>query len=104
MFRGIYGPTKPLTVADLAAAHNMSGYELAIRWNLYHSHLDGAMGDSVILGASRPEQFENTLEVLKKGPLEEELVKRMDEIWEGVEEGAPSYSPWVGIDGVTLVM
>lgn len=82
----------------------MSGYELAIRWNLYHSHLDGARGDSVIIGASRPEQFEDTLEISKRRPLGEELVKKMDEIWDGVGEGTPSYSPWVGTDGITLVM
>lgn len=82
----------------------MIGYELAIRWNLFHSQLDGNLCDSVIIGASRLEQFENTLEISIKVSLSEELVKKTDEIWEQAEEKAPSDSPWVGMDGVTLVM
>lgn len=104
MYRGLYSTMDPSTIANAASEHGMSGYELAIRWNLFHSQLDGSLGDSVIIGASRPEQFENTLELSQKGPLSEELVKKMDEIWEQVEGEAPSYSPWVGTDGVTLVM
>lgn len=104
MWRGLYTSVSSSTIAEVATEHGMSGYELAIRWNLFHSQLDGKLGDSVIIGASRPEQFENTLEISKKGPLSEELVKKLDEIWEQVEGQAPSYSPWVGTDGVTLVM
>lgn len=105
MVRMFYGDNKTDDLQKLANEHGMTGYELCIRWVTYHSQLDGAKGDGVILGATKPEQLQDTLSrILPKGPLEDRIAKTMEEIWDAFEVDAPSYSPWVGTDGVTLVM
>lgn len=77
---------------------------MSLRWTLHHSHLDGSKGDAIILGASRPEQLESSLTSCEKGPLPEELVRALEEVWAEAEPEAPSYSPWVDREGKVLVM
>ena len=96
-----YGATKTAPAQAAAERHGISDYELAIRWVLHHSALDAGKGDAIILGASRPEQLEDTLRSCEKGPLPQELVDLMDQLWEKVETDGqtPSYSPWVDEHG-----
>jgi aflatoxin B1 aldehyde reductase len=54
----------------------------------YHSMLKGKLGDEMIIGASTVEQFRQTVEEIEKGPLEEWVVKRIDELWEVVRDEA----------------
>jgi len=61
---------------------------LCFRWVAYNSALRGEGGDGVILGATTPEQLEQTLKWLGEGPLEESLVKQIDELWEVVKDEA----------------
>lgn len=70
----------------LAAQEGISQAELAYRWIVYHSHLDGELGDGIIVGSRFGDHLTATIEGLKKGPLSEVVAERMDELWKGVEK------------------
>ncbi|EEA27391.1 hypothetical protein TMatcc_004322 [Talaromyces marneffei ATCC 18224] len=70
----------------LATQEGISQAELAYRWIVYHSHLDGEFGDGIIIGSRFGDHLTATIEGLKKGPLSEEAAKRMDELWKAVEK------------------
>ncbi|KAL6235500.1 hypothetical protein BDW75DRAFT_209237 [Aspergillus navahoensis] len=63
--------------------------ELAYRWVTNNSALRGELGDKVIFGARNLEQLRETLGILKKGPLSEDVVERIEQVWELVKEDAP---------------
>ncbi len=46
--------------------------------------------DSLIIGASSVSQLEDMVEELEKGPLEKQVVERIEEMWEGVKDVAPT--------------
>jgi aflatoxin B1 aldehyde reductase len=62
----------------------ISSTEASFRWLVHHSGLSD--GDVLILGATRVDQLAGNIELCKKGPLEEELVKAVDELWEAVKD------------------
>lgn len=65
--------------------------ELAYRWVRFHSILDGAKGDSIIVGASSPVQLDQTLSFVEKGPLSEAVVGKLEAMWETVKDVAPHH-------------
>lgn len=50
--------------------------ELSLRWMMHHSQLND--GDAVILGASKVEQIEKSVQLLHKGPLEDHIVAQLN--------------------------
>jgi aryl-alcohol dehydrogenase-like predicted oxidoreductase len=72
----------------LAEESGVGRVGLAYRWVRYHSMLTGESGDEMIIGASTAVQFRQTVEEIEKGPLEEWVVKRVDELWEMVRDEA----------------
>lgn len=62
--------------------------ELAYRWIVYHSKLRGEFGDALVLGARKHQQLRDTVAAIKKGPLSESAVKRIDGMWELVKDDA----------------
>jgi aflatoxin B1 aldehyde reductase len=68
---------------------SISRAALAMRWVKYHSGLDGALGDWLIIGATSTQQLEETLVNLHDGPLEPWVVDRLDELWKMVEKDSP---------------
>jgi len=72
----------------------VSGAELAYRFMTYHSHAKPEHGDAIIVGASRPEQLEQTLKGIENGPLPQNIVDRIDGVWRIVESEAPA----IGLD------
>ena len=62
---------------------------LAYRWVRFNSALQGASEDGLILGASSPGQLEQTLKYLAEGPLPEEVLPDITNIWETVKHDAP---------------
>ncbi|KIV84364.1 hypothetical protein PV11_00149 [Exophiala sideris] len=72
---------------DIASEEGVSRAELAYRWVAYNSPLKD--GDGLIIGASRTEQLEQTLQGIKKGKLSDKAAKRIDEVWEGIKHEAP---------------
>lgn len=91
-YRGFYVKPKFLEGLgrweELAGVQGVSGAELAYRWVYYHSAIKPDLGDRVIIGASKVEQITRTVEGLRNGPLKDEVVRGIDEIWELVKEDA----------------
>ncbi|KAG9783913.1 Aldo/keto reductase, partial [Aureobasidium melanogenum] len=69
--------------------------ETALRWCVHHSQLKLAAkggNDGIIIGVSSFSQLQQNLADLEKGPLPDEVVKVLDEAWDGFLKGrAPSY-------------
>lgn len=82
------------TVRMQAKKYGISGHAAALRWTTWHSKLDAACGDAVIIGASRLEQLEENLNILEQGPLPEGLVSIINKMWEDVKslEKGPRFS------------
>ncbi|KPM40747.1 hypothetical protein AK830_g5811 [Neonectria ditissima] len=74
---------------QLSEESGVSRAGLAYRWVRFHSVLDGNLGDEMIIGGATPEQVEESLVELEKGPLAPWIVKRLDELWEMVKDYAP---------------
>ncbi|EED19858.1 aldehyde reductase (GliO), putative [Talaromyces stipitatus ATCC 10500] len=72
----------------LARDEGISQAELAYRWIVYHSYLDGENGDGIIVGSRSGDQLTATLEGLRRGPLTTRVAERVDELWKGVEKDA----------------
>ena len=72
----------------LAEESGVGRVGLANRWVRYHSVLKGDLGDEMIIGASSAEQFQQTVEEIDKGPLEDWVVKRINELWEMIKYDA----------------
>ncbi|KAL9623830.1 MAG: hypothetical protein Q9160_001821 [Pyrenula sp. 1 TL-2023] len=79
------------TVIDEADYCGISGHAAALRWTVYHSALDAAAGDAVVLGASSVEQMEENLNILEEGPLPPRLAAVMGEVWDAAAKG-PNYT------------
>lgn len=60
-------------------ALGLSSTEVAIRWAVHHSALRDE--DSIILGASKSRQIEETVALIRKGPLTPEVIALTDELW-----------------------
>ncbi|KAM0492848.1 hypothetical protein ACHAP8_009701 [Fusarium lateritium] len=68
----------------VAAKYGIGGHAAALRWTAHHSILKQDHGDGVIIGASSLEQLENNLRVIEEGPLPEEVVAAIDQVYEEV--------------------
>jgi aflatoxin B1 aldehyde reductase len=64
--------------------------DAAWRWVLFHSVLDGSKGDRVLIGPSTIGQLEEYTKGVEAGPLPDELVDKLDGLWEGVKGVAPN--------------
>lgn len=93
MYRSMYNKESYLKALgqweEVANEEGVSRAELAYRWVAYNSPLKKEQGDGIIIGASRHEQLEQTLQGLAKGKLSDKAAKRIDEIWEGIKHEAP---------------
>ncbi|EGX94845.1 aldehyde reductase (GliO), putative [Cordyceps militaris CM01] len=70
----------------LADAEGCSAADLAYRWMTQHSALDGDKGDALIIGASSPEQLDETLAGIERGSLSDEACAGIQKIWKCVAE------------------
>ncbi|KAN0092344.1 Aldo/keto reductase [Hyaloscypha variabilis] len=74
-----------------AGKHGLTEAEVALRWLMHHSKLDGKFGDKVIIGASSEKHLEQNLLDFEKGPLPEDVVQALDEAWKITKGVAYSY-------------
>jgi aflatoxin B1 aldehyde reductase len=72
-------------------ARNVAPAGAAYRWVAYHSMLKKELGDGLVIGASSLQQLSVSLAELERGPLDGELVKELEGLWDIVESDAPSY-------------
>lgn len=65
--------------------------EASLRWMYHHSKLDAQYGDGVILGASRTTQLEENMKIAQLGPLDEAVVKTIEDCWVETCYSCPNY-------------
>lgn len=64
-------------------SYNMTSIEVAIRWIAHHSALGDE--DGIILGASKEQQVRESVAMIEKGPLPEEVLKAAEKLWSAVK-------------------
>lgn len=74
---------------SIAEEAGISKAALAYRWVRFNSILAAEHGDAIIIGSNRVEQLKQTLDALDQGPLEPNIVKRIDHVWETIKHEAP---------------
>lgn len=78
-------------VRERCEAQGVSMAAGALRWELYHSRLSAEQGDTLIIGASSPEQLTNNLQSAAAGPLPQEMLAAYDQAWEIARPACPPY-------------
>lgn len=73
------------------AIGDISMVEAAYRWLGYHSKLDSARGDAIIIGASRLSQLEQNITAVEKGALPDEIVQAFEKAWAISKADSPEY-------------
>ena len=78
------------TIEPVAQKHNLTLLEIALRWCVHHSQLKVKNGghDGIIIGVSSLSQLEGNLRDLEKGPLPDDVVATLDDIWNNVTKGS----------------
>ena len=71
------------TFDDETKSHNLTPIEVAIRWIAHHSALTDE--DGIIVGASKTDQIRETVSMIEKGPLPEEVLKTAEDLWSAVK-------------------
>ncbi|CAG8492590.1 9048_t:CDS:2 [Paraglomus occultum] len=88
-------PAHAKAVANIqkaTASHGYSAIEAAFRWMRHHSKLDAALGDGVIIGGSSLEHIVSACQLLDKDqPLEEDVIKSLDDGWKTVMVSSAPY-------------
>jgi aflatoxin B1 aldehyde reductase len=86
-------------IAELGKPHDINVADVAWRWLIYHSQLDGGPilkddGDTVIIGPRSPDQLKIYEEMYCDGPLPDDVLEELDALWEGVKEDARAIVGW----------
>ncbi|KAJ4248768.1 hypothetical protein NW762_012606 [Fusarium torreyae] len=66
---------------SLASQHGIDGHAAALRWTAYHSALDKAYSDSILVGASSVEQLEMNIDAIEAGPLPHEVASALGAVY-----------------------
>lgn len=95
LYAAHYSKPKIAIAADnataVAAKHGINGHGAALRWTTYHSILDHAKGDAVIIGASSTAQLATNMDIIEQGPLPQELVEVLDGVYGQLGDEAIKY-------------
>ncbi len=75
---------------EVAEQAGVGRAELAYRWVSWHSPLKREHGDALIIGAGSLEQLEETLVGIEAGPLSNEAVQGVQEVWDLVKDQPPA--------------
>lgn len=73
----------------VAKEAGVSKAELAYRWVVHNSILNGDLGDAIVFGARNMEHLKATLASLKNGPLDKDVEEKIEGIWKMVEKDSP---------------
>lgn len=71
--------------------HRITSIEASYRWLCYHSMLDDKRGDAIIIGASKVDHLKQNMEVIKMGPLPQDLLDAFEKAWEISKPDSPEY-------------
>ena len=61
------------------------------RYLAYHSMLDGARGDAILVGASQLQHLRQNMDTLQAGPLPAALVETFEQAWTITRGDSPEY-------------
>lgn len=78
-------------VQDASEQAELSMIQIALRWLMQHSFLNGPSGDGVIIAASNLKQWEYNLNNLS-GELPMKVLEAIDRAWQKTRQDCPSYS------------
>ena len=95
MYRNRYWNDEYFDALDVlrpvAKKHGLTEAECALRWMTHHSMLKREKGDAIIIGASSPQQLEENLINLEKGPLPQDVLDALDAGWAKVKGICANY-------------
>ncbi|CAN9334621.1 unnamed protein product [Alternaria alternata] len=74
---------------SIAMSAGCSRSDLACRWVRYNSALKPEYGDAVVFSSSTVAQTKEMIVGLNSGPLENSVVKSIDQMWQRVKDEAP---------------
>jgi len=74
---------------EVAAKHNITVQEIALRWIVHHSQLKAQYGDGVVIGGTKLVNVERTLDALEKPPLPADVLQVVEDIWTSIKDAAP---------------
>ncbi len=78
-------------IKTAAEKRGISSIEATYRWLAYHSMLDAARGDAILIGASKLNHLLGNMAAVKAGPLPEDIVAAFDEAWALTKGDSPEY-------------
>ena len=78
-------------LSNVCRVESIEPAEAAYQWLAYHSMLDAAKGDGIIIGASSITQFKQNINSINKGTLPEIVVTAFNEAWAEAEQDSPEY-------------
>ncbi|KAF9870699.1 putative aldo/keto reductase [Colletotrichum karsti] len=85
LYTNFYMKPSIMAAADkalkIASEHGISGHAAALRWTAYHGILSRIYDDSIIIGASSPEQLESNIDTVEQGPLPEDVAAAFEAVY-----------------------
>ncbi len=73
------------------ACGDISLVEATYRWLAFHSGLNEARGDGILIGASKYSQLEQNIEAIENGPLPEYVICAFESAWQHCKADSPEY-------------
>lgn len=78
-------------IKTAAERHGITVIDATYRWLAFHSMLNGARGDAIIIGASKLNHLTQNIESIKAGPLPDDLLSAFETAWEITRSDSPEY-------------
>ena len=78
-------------IKKICANYNITTIEATYRWLCFHSMLNEDRGDAIIIGASKLNHLRQNIEVIKAGPLPDEIVSAFEQAWKLCKSDSPEY-------------
>jgi aflatoxin B1 aldehyde reductase len=78
-------------IKTAAERHGITVIDATYRWLAFHSMLNGARGDAIIIGASKLNHLTQNIESIKAGPLPDDLLSAFETAWEITRPDSPEY-------------
>lgn len=79
------------SIRALCAGQGIKLSDSALRWELFHSMLSREHRDTLIVGASSLQQFQENLAGTKLGPLPEDIITAYEHAWQLAKPDCPDY-------------
>lgn len=78
-------------IREACDANGLTVIDAAYRWLAYHSMLDEARGDAIIIGASKLNHLLQNMAAVNAGPLPEGMAEAFEQAWTTARPESPEY-------------